>query len=119
MKTVPRRAEQGQPFVPAVLARPIENRRVEKKQEHELREIPDEIEDVKIERIERSAPAINKRGRERKHGPVGLMIRQAGKRPRVGEEEPGIPQVLDIRIVDEDVDVVEMKSIVKMIGIGP
>jgi hypothetical protein len=73
---------------------------------------------MKIERIKTFAqPVIDGKGC-RHDGPVGLVARQGTERRAIFKKKEDITDISNVDVFDDDMGIVKMEAVLKIIGIG-
>ena len=84
----------------------------------QLQQEDDECGEMKPERGVAMAESVVQRQRSGDHGPISAVGRKHAEGGGVGKEARQVAQTSDIGIVDDGMGIVEVKRIVKMIGVG-
>jgi hypothetical protein len=99
--------------------RPVHDAAEQKEHQHQLHREPEKGGEMEPERLKPSAQPVVHRQRRGDQRPVHGMIRHGAGKCRVDEKPRHIPQFLDERIRRDAVEVVEVKLVLKVVGVSP
>ena len=72
---------------------------------------------MEVKGVEPAGKGIIDRVQRGKTGSIHLVSRQRARRRRISKKQGNVPNVPDVIIIDDGMDVIKMKWVAKMIGV--